>query len=164
MTSTLSLRATRVRVRRRSSFSLDHERQGVCHLCSSADRCRSSCTAAFPLDFFDVTLEEGPPQQSLLTPEAIASFKEWKSKEFPARLKAARFRGEAAAKHHIKARQFRLRECGKPAGTRGIDSATGYELEWVGPCEHLDYLYLTEARAYNRTMLDWHEKHPNSHK
>src|SRR5438045_3670744 len=82
-----------------------------------------------PAHSIDVTLEEGLPQQPLLTPEAIASFREWMSKEFPAKLKAARLRGEAAAKHDIKAHHFRLRECGKPAGTRGIDPATGYELE-----------------------------------
>jgi hypothetical protein len=113
-----------------------------------------------PGDSIDVTLEEGPAQQPLLTPEAEANFKQWKSKDYPAKLKAAGLRGESAAKHDIKARRFRLRECGKPAGTHEIDSATGYQIAWVGPCEHLDELFQTEARAYNRIMLAWHEKHP----
>jgi len=38
--------------------------------------------------------------------------------------------------------------------------AYGYMLEWIGPCDHVDTLFKAEVRAYNRTMLAWHAKHP----
>jgi len=113
-----------------------------------------------PVDSIDVILEDnGKRDGKILNDAAIADFKQLTHK-FQLQLKAAVALGEAAANHDIKAHRFRLRDCGKPVGTREVDSDTGYMLEWIGPCDHVDTLFKAEVKAYNRTMLAWHAKHP----
>jgi len=110
----------------------------------------------------EVTLEDGPRQQSLLSPEQVAQFKEWQSKDFPAKMKAAAARGERAAKKDIKANRLRLRDCGEPRAKQETDTITGYRIERIGPCGQLNMEMEAEARAYNRTVLAWHERHSRS--
>src|SRR6478672_9540550 len=115
-----------------------------------------------PRDSINVTLEDGevPQGPSASDDQAAKHIAKVFSKESQIKVKAAVLKGEADAKRDIRSRHFRLRECGKAVGTREIDPGTRYELDWLGPCDHLDYLFLAEAKAYNDTMLEWYRKHP----
>ena len=79
--------------------------------------------------------------------------------EGPQSMRAAVAAGKAEAEKDIKARRFRLRDCGTPSKNREIDEETGYRIERIGPCDQLPLFMPAQVIAYNRKMREWHAKH-----
>jgi hypothetical protein len=90
----------------------------------------------------EVTLEDGPAPKG---PRTIAE---------------AKALGIAEAQKDIKARHLRVKDYGKPTKPNETDPVTGYPIEYIGSWRDRTLLGDFEVTACNRTMREWHAKHP----